>query len=557
MRTKLRTIAVAVCAFTAGTLMAASPLFQADVGSLLPAGDYILMEDVTFDPGTYTEAFWLNTNVNFDGGGNSITSTVPGSGFGLRSGYTDHSNSIRNVTVRNCRVGIQLHRTFLGNMSIINCTVEDCAQEGIWVRAETPNLPELCTIIDCTVTGNGYDGIRVSSFKDVFISGCTVVGNSTGIFVGKSAGGTAVNNQDIEIRDNNVTNNNYRGIDVENVVTSSPAVENVIADNIVTDNSNIGIHFRSCENGRVRDNISTDNGGSGLVLTPDNPAVAQGNFFQGNTGYQVDTDDTDVVDNVVVGTGGDVMFVDGGTVVGNRVSGGRLQTVGTVVVDHNTFNSLPDHPAAIYIGQAGASTVTFTNNLFTDFLLSTTPFVVRKANGSTMTYNNNVWWTPPGVGGSCPDGSNPYDQTFPDSWLIASFCADPAENPEFASTDINDDCYLYLSCDTSLNILTGDSAGSYIGAKPICGDVSGVLDGVFEQSSVDTDNDLLVDACDCVACDTIIDDALDAICNGAVPTSLPELQALIETELSNALAGQVTCGTEALCLHLINEQFGL
>jgi len=171
---------------------------------------------------------------------------------------------IRNGTVREFRfAGIEEMDTAAGRgHRVINVRVASCGRDGIYLRGKNH------LVKDCTIIGNGTEGMYVGSGSTVIdngcylnssdgigaVSGCTVIGNIASHNNESNAewcAGIRVND-DCLVKGNTATGNKQNNICVG-------GDDNVIEENLVVDSTGNGINFWDTGNFYANNRASGNN----------------------------------------------------------------------------------------------------------------------------------------------------------------------------------------------------------------------------------------------------------------------------------------------------------
>jgi len=243
-------------------------------------------------------AIWVNTTGWWHEGGNFNASNTPiqdavnnateGDTITVRDGsYAENVDvNVANLTIQsengtaNCIVNASNSSDYVFNVSadyvnITGLTVQNASgadSAGIYL-----NIVDNCTITGNNVTLNG-DGIYLDTATNMLLEGNTVTSNTGGEFGdGIRAAGTC---NDIVIRGNNISYNNY-GIDL----VEGDFVNFTIANNTVSDNPSGGIWMGNMNNSTVEGNeVSSATGapGIGILLALSNSNNLTGNNASNN-----------------------------------------------------------------------------------------------------------------------------------------------------------------------------------------------------------------------------------------------------------------------------------
>lgn len=297
------------------------------------SGSYYLAGDLQLsDPNA--KAITVEANdVTIDLMGYSLVGPGPDSGrtYGIYMKWCSNVE-IRNGTVREFRLaGIEEMDTAAGRgHRVINVRVASCGRDGIYLRGKNH------LVKDCTIIGNGTEGMYVGSGSTVIdngcylnssdgigaVSGCTVIGNTC-----YENGGRGINvGSACSITGNTCYNNGSHGI---------YATDSTVSGNTCCNNGEAGIYaFDGC---MVTGNIASHNNESnaewwaGIRLNDD--CLVKGNTATGNkqNNICVGGDDNVIEENLVVdSTGNGINFWDTGNFyANNRASGNNTNYANT------------------------------------------------------------------------------------------------------------------------------------------------------------------------------------------------------------------------------------
>jgi len=205
-----------------------------------------------------------NVSANFGSGGEgSCEGVVAG---GTIYVYGDDTRLVNNTVTENDGVGIGL-ADGTSNNTVRNNTVSDnnLGIEGCGFRNNS--------FANNTVSSNTQAGLSIASNHDTLVTDTRATNNTgTGIAVRGAFAST-----NVTIRDSNVSNNDGKGIRVDNLT------DGTVTENNVSDSAEAGIHVELSRRTTVRDNAIARNG-EGIVTFRNRDNTLTNNTVRNNTG---------------------------------------------------------------------------------------------------------------------------------------------------------------------------------------------------------------------------------------------------------------------------------
>ncbi|MEM4160522.1 MAG: NosD domain-containing protein, partial [Thermoplasmata archaeon] len=284
---------------------------------------------------------------------------------------------IRNCTFSNATnfgsvpngAGIALNNVTHGVIDNSTCTN---SRYGIYLYGGSSSN----NITNNKVSGNTYDGIRLSYSTNNSIVNNNATGNGNGIYVSYSSNNTVANN--------NVSGNN-------NGIYLSSSIINNITSNNVSSNTNSGIYLSSSSNNYViTNNIRSNSNNYGIYLDMSSNAnniinnYATGSYY----GIYIESSNANnIVTNNASGnldTGIYLLCSNHNNIINNTASSNAYYGICLETSSYNDIltNSLFDNPTGIYLQYASCY-----NAILYNWLCNNANYGVYIASGST---NNHI-----------------------------------------------------------------------------------------------------------------------------------------------------------------------